>query len=387
MSSARVAFPEVAAPATGGTVLVYRDRIVPKSEAQFMRRQYVGFERLKPLWIGCKTGDGLEALGAAPLILGGSGSLGAVRRTLFKQLGLVPSVPDIGLLGARIVHAQFGRGGALALPIARALGVPLVVTYHGGDATKNAHYRPRLFPTIYQRRLEALKREAALFICVSEFIRRVLVERGFPAEKLKVIRYGVEIGPWQEPPPPERPYALFVGRFVEKKGASFLIQAMRILSERGRDLGLMMIGDGALAPQLKKEAEGLPNIEFLGWQENAAARRVMRSALALCVPSVTAESGDGEGLPNVILEAMAEATPVIGARSAGIAEAVENERTGLLIEPQNPVAIADALERLIERPGLRSTMGEAARIDASQKFDAAAQSHLLEETLLSTLER
>src|SRR5207245_11773829 len=103
----------------------------------------------------------------------------------------LPPAPDRAALRPRRIHAHFGRGGALALPIARALGLPLVVTFHGGDATKDGPYRSRLFPTIFQRRCAALQREAALIVCVSERIREALLARDFPAAKLKDIRYGV----------------------------------------------------------------------------------------------------------------------------------------------------------------------------------------------------
>src|SRR5579862_9377398 len=136
-------------------ILVYRDRIVPRSEAHFLRRLYIGFERLTPVWVGRHRGDGLGDLGVEPLFLGREGAVGALDRSLFKHLGVLPPAPDLRALNPRLVHAHFGRGGALALPIARAFGVPLVVHYHGGDATKDKHYRRGLIPTIYQQRVAA----------------------------------------------------------------------------------------------------------------------------------------------------------------------------------------------------------------------------------------
>jgi colanic acid/amylovoran biosynthesis glycosyltransferase len=370
---------------SAGTVLVYRDRIVPRSEAHFLRRLYLGFEQLMPHWVGCRIDDGLAALGTDPLILGGGGMRGGFDRMLFKQFGILPNKTDLAALRPRIIHAHFGRGGALALPIARQLGIPLVVTYHGGDATKDKHYRRRLLPTIYQRRLESLKREAAAIICVSDFIRTCLLDRGFPAGKLKVIRYGIEMMADEAESPMAEPYALFVGRFVEKKGITHLLDAMRRLRAQGRLLPLVLIGDGPLSDPLKAAAADLGDIRFLGWQDQAAVRGWMRGALALCVPSVTARAGDAEGLPNVVLEAMAAATPVIGARSAGIGEAIDDQVTGLLVPPADPAALAAALARLIDDPAARSAMAQAARRRAIENFSAIAQSRLLEATLLSFL--
>ncbi len=369
---------------TIGSVLVYRDRIVPRSEAQFLRRLYIGFEQLVPRWVGCRLDEGLGDLGVEPTLLGRDGMLGGLDRTLFKQFGILPPSPDLRALAPRLVHAHFGRGGALALPIARRLGLPLVVTYHGGDATKDKHYERRLIPTIYQRRMVALQRYAAVIICVSDFIRQRLIDRGFPEGKLKVIRYGIEMsGCCDVPEAP--PYALFVGRFVEKKGIAYLLDAMRLLRAEGSALELVLIGDGPLAEELQAASAELGGIRFLGWQDQASVRRWMRGATALCVPSITARAGDSEGLPNVLLEAMAEAAPVIGARSAGIGEAVEDGVTGFMVPPGEAAPIATALAALAGDPALRRRFGEAARARAASQFSAAAQSRLLEQTMLALL--
>jgi glycosyltransferase involved in cell wall biosynthesis len=370
----------------GETLLVYRHRLAPRSEVGFLRRFYLGFEHLTPAWVGCYRADGVGQLTDHPLILGRSGPLGAIDRTLFRQFGIVPPQPDLRSLKPRLIHAHFGRGGALALPLARALGVPLVVTFHGSDATKETHYQHRLVPHIFARRLPALQREASLFVCVSDFVRERLIARGFPPEKLDVIYQGVDMTVGEnEKPPQSAPYALFVGRFVEKKGVRHLIDAMSILERRKMELGLVLIGDGPLAPELKQRAQGLNQAWFLGWQPNQEVRRWMRGAVAVCVPSVTAQSGDSEGLPTVIFEAMAEGVPVIGSRHAGIAEAVEHQQTGILVPPADPTALAEALAGLVAAPEMQLRLGLAARVAASERFDVTRQSRRLEEALLRVL--
>lgn len=362
------------------TILVYRDRLGVRSEVSFLRRMYSGFDRLSPVWLGCRVDDGASALDAPALQLGGN----AIDRALFKQFGVVPSRPDLAALKPRLIHAHFGRGGAVALPLARALGVPLAVTFHGGDATKETHYRRRAIPTIYQRRMAALMREAALFHCVSDHIRDVLLARGFPAAKLRVIRLGIETDPPVVPPAAEtNPYLLFVGRFVEKKGAAHLLDAMRFVREGGDMTELVLIGDGPLGAALRREAASLTGVNFLGWQPPAEVRARMRGALALVVPSVTAASGDEEGLPTVVLEAMAQGTPVIGSRHSGIVEAITDDASGLLVPPGDAHALADAMARLIADPGLRARLGAAGRRTVVERFDAKTQSHALEDVFLS----
>jgi glycosyltransferase involved in cell wall biosynthesis len=286
----------------------------------------------------------------------------------------------------RLVHAHFGRGGALALPIARSLKVPLVVSFYGGDATKNKHYRRHLLPAIFKRRLPALQKEAALFICVSDFIREKLIARGFPGEKLIVHRFGVNLDlPQGADDVGLDRYVLFAGRFVEKKGVLYLIEAMRRLEGEGRDLRLVLIGNGPLADEVKRAAAALKQVEFIDWVPNSELRRWMRGALALCVPSLQASDGDAEGLPTVVLEAMAAGTPVIGSRHAGIGEAIEHGRTGFLVAAQDPEALAAALRRLSDEPGLRQRLGKNARTVALERFDMVKQSQRLEEKLLGVI--
>ena len=365
-------------------LLVYRDRIVPRSEAHFLRRQYIGFRCLAPVWIGCRKDIGLTDLKAEAILLGRRGAAGVLDRLLFKQFGRMPPAPDLAMLRPQLIHAHFGRGGALALPIARALRLPLVVTFHGGDATKDGHYRRKLVPTIFQRRCEALQREAALIICVAEHIREALLARNFPAAKLKVIRYGIEPeadGGSQRLA--EQPYLLFVGRFVEKKGIEHLLDAMQALESEGTSVDLVLVGDGPMTEALKHKAASLTRVRFLGWLPNQEVRRVMKGALAICVPSVAAQTGDSEGLPNVVLEAMACAVPVIGSNIAGITEAVEHDNTGFLVPPADPPAIAAVARQLLNDPALRSRMGLAARAAATERFSAVAQSRMLEDALLA----
>jgi glycosyltransferase involved in cell wall biosynthesis len=367
------------------TILVYRDRLIPRSELHFLRRLYVGFEHLNPLWVGRSRDDGLADLGGRAVFLGREGPLGSIDREMFKHFGVLPPVPDLRGAHPKLVHAHFGRGGALALPMARALKVPLVVSFYGADATKDKQYRA-FPPTIFKRRLHALWREAALFLCVSGFIKQQLLLRGFPAEKLLVQHSGVNIDPeYGLSGAAAEGYVMFAGRFVEKKGIPSLIEAMRRLQQEGRNQRLVLVGEGPMEDELRRAAAALRDVEFMGWMPNDELRRWMRGALALCVPSQRAADGDAEGLPTVVIEAMAAGTPVIGSRHAGIGEAIEDGHTGFLIPEQDPEALAAALRRLIDQPGLRQQLGENARQAAVARFDMFAQSRRLEERLLGVI--
>ncbi|MDE2582911.1 MAG: glycosyltransferase [Rhodospirillales bacterium] len=369
------------APAAPRTVLVYRDRLLPRSEHGFMRRQYLGFTRLAPVWIGCRRDPDLPGAGIDPMILGGDGPAGALRRALFKQAGMAPDLARLRALAPALVHAQFGRGGALALPLARRLGVPLVVTFHGGDAHKDVHYRTRPWPGVFARRLPALWAYASLFVCVSVSVRDKLIRRGFPPGKLTVLPIGVEPAP-AAAPPPDPGHLLFVGRMVEKKGVFVLLDALSRLRASGDTTHAVLVGDGPLLPDLRKRAAAVGGVTLTGWQTPEQVRSWMEGALGLVVPSITGRGGDAEGLPTVAVEAMTLGVPLIGSDRAGLEGVFDADGPGLRVPAGNAAALAAAMARLTTDPAGRAVWAAAARTRALRDFDARRQSALLEATLL-----
>jgi len=371
--------------------LVYRDRIGAPSEISFLRRQYIGFTRLQPIWTGRVLLPAARAVGDRTVRLGGNGPFGGTRRLLFRHLGWVPpmDMPAGSLSGtgerrghaaglAPVLHAQFARGGALALPLARSLGSRLVVTLHGGDISKRKNWRG----TMLARRWPALLREAAHFVCVSATVAEIAAARGVPADKLVMLPIGVEVA--EQPPLASPPTAhLFVGRFVEKKGILILAEAIRHIRSAGDETPVICIGDGPLRPILESLAREVTGVSLTGWLDPAAIRPRMAAAVALLVPSIVARDGDTEGLPSVIPEAMAQACPVIGSDQGGVAEAVGHDRTGLLVPPGNARALAAAMHRMSREPGLRRTLGSAGFTTAAATLNARIQSAKLETLLLS----
>jgi colanic acid/amylovoran biosynthesis glycosyltransferase len=373
--------------------LVYRDRIGVPSEVSFLRRQYVGFARLQPVWIGRALLPSAPVVADRMMRLGGDGPLGGVRRLLFRHIGWVPpfklpTLADAGMhaatcddtLGlAPMLHAQFARGGALALPLARALGSRMVVTLHGGDISKQKNWR---HGSVLARRWPALLQEVANFVCVSAAVAEIAAARGVSAAKLIVLPIGVEVS--SSPPAAVSPDAhLFVGRFVEKKGISVLADAVRRLRASGDPTPLICIGDGPLRPLLESLAREVPGITLTGWLDPEAIRPRLANACSLLVPSIVARDGDAEGLPSVIPEAMTQACPVIGSDQGGIAEAVQHNRTGLLVPPNDAQALAAAMRRIVTEPGLRGSLGAQGFAVAASSLNARLQSAKLEALLLS----
>ncbi|HEY2617081.1 MAG TPA: glycosyltransferase [Acetobacteraceae bacterium] len=366
-----------ARPAAGVTpMLVYRDRIGAPSEIQFLRRQYVGFARLSPVWVGRHIMPGAASLGGNVMRLAGDGPTGWLERLLFRHVGRVPRL-DVGPV-AQVLHAQFARGGALALPLAQALGLSLVVTLHGGDVSKTKNWRG----TVQARRWPAVVAAASRFVCVSRAVADMALAHGVPPGKIALLPIGVEMPAMPPAPPTGAPCHLFVGRFVPKKGIEVLADAIRRLRAAGEATRVVCVGDGPLRPVLEAVARDTGGVELAGWLPPDAVARHMAAAWSLLVPSVVAAGGDTEGLPSVIPEAMAQACPVIGSAEGGIAEVVQHGRTGLLVPPGDAAALADAMRRLVSEPELRHGLGRAAFAYASESLDARVQSVALENLLL-----
>jgi glycosyltransferase involved in cell wall biosynthesis len=364
-------------------ILAYRDRLAAKSEVGFLNRQYSAFARLEPRWLGCHLTPEAQKLSAPTMRVGRGGLAGAIEERLFKALGITPNLPRLRALRPRLVHAQFGKGGAIALPLARALALPLVVTFHGGDAHKDKHYETRLIPSLYQRRMRALTAEAKLFVCVSQSVKAKLLERGFPSSKLMVIEIGIDL-PTSEAQAPR--HILFAGRFVDKKGILVLLEAVRQLRARGVNEPLVLIGDGPMLAQAQRAAQGVSGVEFAGWKSPAEVKALMQCAHAVCVPSIRAKSGDAEGLPTVAMEAMSIGVPVIASDAAGLEGILEDGLSGRIVPAGDPQSLAGAIADITRDPLLRDRLGAAGRRVARERLSAAIQSRRLEDALLSIID-
>jgi glycosyltransferase involved in cell wall biosynthesis len=171
-----------------------------------------------------------------------------------------------------------------------------------------------------------------------------------------------------------KPIVLFVGRFVEKKGARYLIQAATELHESGVLFELVMIGKGPLQPELRRAAEEarIP-CRFLGFLTLEEVRDWLGRASVVAIPSVTAKNGDSEGLPTTLLEAQAMETPVVATRHSGIPEGVLENVTAELVAERDASALAGRLRPFLESPTKVRQFGKAGRRFVSENFDLRKQ--------------
>jgi glycosyltransferase involved in cell wall biosynthesis len=267
--------------------------------------------------------------------------------------------------------------------LAKALDIPLITTFHGYDATANPNSSGprRILQKIYTRQRRRLQREGCLFVAVSEFIRQKLIARGYPAERVTTLPIGVDVDtftPQQDAP--KKPMVLFVGRMVEKKGVTYLLQAMAEVAKKHKDVRLVLIGEGPLMPSLMLQSRELklPNVNFMGSCDLATVRHQMSIASMLAAPSVTAASGDSEGLPIVVCEAQASGLPVVGTYHAGIPEIVRDNQNGFLVPERSVQLLAKSISLLITKPELRFEMGLAARENVCLNFNLKLQTQRLE---------
>jgi len=356
--------------------IVFRDKILLPSEG-FIQTHYHAFSKLRPVYLANKLGWHENEIKEKKILT----STTSIGQFWFKQTGKL-SLKNINNLNPQVIHAHFGRGGALVLPLAQKLGLPLYVTYHGGDATKYTHQKSRIIPTIYQRRLKNLQSYANGFLCVSKFIAQRLADQGFPRHKLITHYIGINCKNIIKPTIKNGPM-LFVGRLTKKKGVDLLLKAIRKLQEKKGPLpSLYIAGSGSQEASLKKLANGLKTIKFIGWQNHIALQKIMKDAQAVIVPSREADDGDCEGLPTVILEAIRAGTVVIATNHAGIPEIIEDKVSGLLTPEGDINALADSLQYVMLNQNKIVSFVKTAQSRLRKDFNATKQSKRLQEILL-----
>lgn len=266
--------------------------------------------------------------------------------------------------------------GLAALLVGRK--VPWVVSTLGGDVYA--------FRGWLARRLKhAILRRAAAVTAYNADMRDRLVALGADEATTHVQSFGAEIGTIRqlvgrdERRIPGR--ILFVGRLVEKKGVAVLLEAVRRLPA-DLEWSLEIVGDGPLRDQLQSAAADL-NVSFTGAGSRAQVACAYARSSLVVVPSVPAESGDQDGLPTVLLEAMGCGLAVVGSDLPGINEAIVDGETGLLVPPNDPDALAAALVRLLTDDQLRARLAEAAQV-RSEAFTVEACAERLVEIVRSS---
>jgi glycosyltransferase involved in cell wall biosynthesis len=284
--------------------------------------------------------------------------------------------------GVRHVHCAWATHPAVSgFVIHRLTGIPFSFTAHGSDL----HVDRTMLP-------EKLA-EAAFAVTISGFNRNVIGEECGEAQvdKVEIIHVGVDTDFFrpregERPPGPFR--ILCVGRLDEGKGQTYLIEAGRRLAAEGVDFVMEVVGEGDRRARLERQIQegGLGDRVVLdGPHPRAEIAERMRAVDVIVAPSVPTGEGKKEGIPVVLMEAMSCGLPVVASDLAGIAELVEDERTGLLVPSADAGALAAALRRLADDPAWRSDLGRAGREKVVREFDVYLNAAALGDRIMAAV--
>jgi colanic acid/amylovoran biosynthesis glycosyltransferase len=352
--------PEVPEPHCQPIVAVFRIQLFKSSET-FIAAQVGTYQRYRPIMVGLRMfADAPLGLATCCPPLSRWKKLKFMAGNASDLVEALPMTPDI-------IHAHFAIDAVFAIPIARAFGVPLVVTLHGFDVTTSRIsllMSGRSAWIVASLGMGRLQKAAARFLAVSNYIRDAAVGRGFPAERTIVSYLGINVDKIGFIPIGTGKTIAHVGRLVEKKGTADLIKAFALVTRDIPEARLEIIGDGPLRKELEVLSVQLgisASLTFRGSQPHARSLEIMAEARIVAVPSKTARNGDKEGLPTVILEASALGRPVIATRHSGIPEAVMDGVTGILVDEGDVEGLARALIRLLSHYEVAEQMGISAR--------------------------
>lgn len=293
---------------------------------------------------------------------GGSPGTGGRLRHLIYLMEAAYIAQRCDALAVHHLHAHFGTNSATVAMLTYLLGGPCYsFTVHG----------PEEFDAPAALMLGEKMRHAAFVVAISSFGRSQLYRWAALDDwkKLHVVHCGIEPDKFAPPkaPPKGGPHLVAIGRLAEQKGFSLLIEAIALAAPNQPDLKLTLVGDGPM----RAEIEGLiatnglaDRVRLAGWQDEVGVQRALAEAQALILPSFA------EGLPMVVMEAMAAGRPVIATAIAGVPELVVPGETGWVVPAGDPIALAEAIAALAQTPQAQLVkMGKAARERVFERHD------------------
>jgi colanic acid/amylovoran biosynthesis glycosyltransferase len=266
------------------------------------------------------------------------------------------------------IHSHFGSlSSTIAYFASTISSVPFSFTAHAKD----------IYVYDMEEHLLAEKLLAAEFaVTVTDYNKDYILDQnpGLDSDKIEIIRNGVRLEEIAYRPVStrEKDLVLGVGRLVSKKGFDTLIEACDILKRRGAAFRCIIAGDGSDAGLLYEKRGDLEledTVEFMGAMTQDEVIDLMSRATLLCLPCRIAPDGNRDALPTVLLEALASGLPIVSTNISGIPEIVESGENGILVDPDDPVSLADEVERLLGSADLREKYSKAGLGKARESFD------------------
>jgi glycosyltransferase involved in cell wall biosynthesis len=283
--------------------------------------------------------------------------------------------------GVTHIHAHYANKPATVALLAHKLtGIPFSFTAHAKDIYLS--YKPSL---AYKMR------QAHTVITCTEYNQQYLASLLRPRDHVTIQRiyHGLDLRIFPANPSKTRaarPLILTVARLVEKKGLPYLLQACRLLKDRGYDFTCRVVGEGPLRPQLEKQIHDLDLnncVELFGAVPHEHVIEMYRQATLMVLPSIVAENGDRDGIPNVLAEAMYMHVPVVSTPVSGIPELLTSGENGLLVAERDSAALAEAMARLLDNEGLRTRLAQAGHLTVIERFNMAVNAQKLATLFLN----
>lgn len=302
------------------------------------------------------------------------------KRRFFCVLLLAASVQEKVRGKYTYLHAHFaGFQTELAMCLSKLTGIPYGATWHAYGIWRDRN--------ILKEKISSAK---IIMTCTDYNAQHLKKLSPEDAHKIYKVYHGLDFARMPEPFPVSYIRSnqwLAVGRLIPKKGFEYLIEAIYLLKQRNFPVQLTIVGDGDLKSSLKSLISRLDlrsQVTLAGYASGAEVWHFIQAAKGLIAPSVEAADGDIDGIPNVILEAMAQKRPVIGSDISGIPEVIIHEKTGILVPQRNAQKLAEAIERLSTDPKLAADMGERAAELVSSQFNAPENTSQLSTLIART---
>lgn len=279
--------------------------------------------------------------------------------------------------GYNLIHAHFAVDGLRVYPLAKKMNVPLIITLHGYDINVYQAWwhngcGGRSMASYPEKLVAMAKEDNVYFLAVSEAIKNRAIEYGIPEEKITVSYIGTDCDQFKPShiAMSERKQVLFIGRLVEKKGCQYLLSAFRKIQDKFKSIELVVVGNGPQESMLKNFAiEHNVRVRFLGALGREDIKQELSKTRVFCLPSITAENGDAEGLPIVVLEAQSCGVPVITSARGGATEGIIDGVTGYAHKEKDIDGISSMLDMLLSDDALSEKMGSNAREHILKSMD------------------
>jgi glycosyltransferase involved in cell wall biosynthesis len=284
-------------------------------------------------------------------------------RDVYQSIILAQEVRRKGICH---LHAHFGTQATTVTRLAAHFaGVPYTFTAHAKDI-----FHESVQPEDLRRKLA----DAAAVVTVSDYNLQYLRQHyDVAAERVQRIYNGLDLSRFPYTEPDNRQMVIVsVGRLIEKKGFADLIAACGILARRGCSFSCQLIGTGPLEAELRQQIEELglqDKVQLLGARPQREVIEYMQNAAVFAAPYVVGSDGNTDGLPTVLLEAMALGTPCVSTNVTGVPEVLRDRQTGLMVPQHDATALAQASERLLTDTDLRVKLATQARHLIKTEFD------------------